>query len=232
MRRGWTLALAAFESLLLAGLLLFSASILWRSLGPVSPDGTLWPAEITRRVPGYGSSELLLAVALSVGCYWLLQSIGRNRAAFWIAAFLVLAPLAPPLLSHNRLEWYRFFGVEASFAAGMPPAWSAAALLACLAGLVVLYRAIALRKLEQLLTVRRIDRPDRGRVVLGEALMVAGLIAASLALTALVIVVGRALGGPDGSLGRLPWTVLTVGGGATVLLALFVILWFRNRDAG
>ena len=225
MRGSWFAVLATAESLLVAGLLLLAASRLWDS----ASSGSLWPGALAEKLPPFASSELALAVALSVGSYWLLQLLGRSRAAFRMAALLSLLPHAPGIWAHNQIEWQRFVGPDASLGAGESLFLTGSAFLLCLVGLVVLYRAVALRQLGRRLTARRAEEADRNRVILGEALALAGMIAVSLLLAFLAALAGTALSGPGSSLGSLPWAVLAIGGGATVLLAGFLLLWFRGR---
>ena len=59
--------------------------------------------------------------------------------------------------------------------------------------------------------------------------MLAMMIAASLVLTLGTVSLGTAVGVQDQWLERSPWTVLTIGVGAIVLLAIFLFAWLRDR---
>lgn len=226
MRGSWVAVLAGAESLLVAGLLLLAAWRLWDS----APSGSLWPGAAAERLPPFASSELALAVVLSLGFYWLLQLLGRSWAAFRVAALLALLPHAPGIWAHNQLDWERFFGADtAPLVAGQSLFFTGSTFLLCLVGLVVLYRVVTLRQLGRRLSARRVEEADHTRIVVGEALALAGMIAVSLLLAFAVAVAGTALAGSSSFLGGLPWAVLAIGGGATVLLAGFLLLWFRGR---
>ena len=139
---------------------------------------------------------------------------------------MALLPHAPGIWAHNQLDWQRFFGADASLGAGHSLFLTVSMFLLCLVGLVVLYRAISLRQLGRQLSARRVEEADRNRVIVSEALALSGMIAVGLLLAFLA---GTALAGSGSSLGRLPWAVLIIGGGATVLFAGFLVLWFRGR---
>ena len=229
VRAGWTAALVAAETSLLAGLLLLAAFALWDSVSSAALPGSLWPEAVVRRLPAFESSELALAVVLIIGLYWLMQASGRSRSAFWMVSPLAMLPHTPAIWDHNQLEWYRFFGVEASFGEGQSLFWTASMFVLCLVGLMLLHRVIGLRKLDQLLASRLIDPPERQRTIRNEAVMLVGMIVICLLLTLLAVRAGSTFGESVSALARVPWTVLTVGGGATALLAGFVVLWFRGR---
>ncbi len=223
--------LVAVESLLLAGLLFLSALVLWSALTAEGLSESTWIASAVGRFPEYPSTELLLAVILCVAVYWALQLWGRNQPAFWFVAFLVILPHGPSMWAHNRLEWYQFFGWDASLEAVHSQAWDVMMLLVSLVGLVVLYRVIGLRKLDRQLSSQHIQDTDRKHVMLSEALMLTGLVAAGLLLALLMVSAAAMLGRLDVLLEQSPWAVLTIGGGATFLFALTLVLWFRTRES-
>lgn len=70
---------------------------------------------------------------------------------------------------------------------------------------------------------------DQRQVVTGELATLAGLVAGSLGVMAILGLVGMALGRMDQLLLRSPWTVLSVGGTAVFLMAVFLSLWLRTR---
>ena len=59
--------------------------------------------------------------------------------------------------------------------------------------------------------------------------MLAVMIVASLVLTMGTVSLGTAVGVQDQWLEKSPWTVLTIGVGAIVLLAIFLFAWLRDR---
>ena len=61
--------------------------------------------------------------------------------------------------------------------------------------------------------------------------MLAGLVAAGLLLVLLMVFAAAMLGRLDVLLQQSPWAVLTIGGGATFLFALTLVLWFRARES-
>ena len=138
--------------------------------------------------------------------------------------------MAPLIWGHNQLELYRFFGLDASLEAVNSQLLDATLFLTSLVGLVALYRVIGLRKLDRQLSSQKIEYSDRNRIMLCEALMLLGLIAAGLLLAFLIVLVATVLARSDALLAWSPWTVLTLGGGATLLFALTLVLWFRTRE--
>ena len=107
--------------------------------------------------------------------------------------------------------------------------WDTGLFLLSLVGLAALYRAVGLRQLDRRMVLQGIDGVDRERVALFEAVMLAGLVTAALLLTLLLVALSALLGRYDGPLASSSWSVVTIGGGATVLLALSLALWFRAR---
>ncbi len=221
----------AVESLLLAGLLLLAAWLLLASVSSAGQPESLWPEAWAERMPAYGSSEVMLSVFICVGLYGLLQFLGRSRLAFWLAALLALLPHAPGLWGHNQLEWQRFFGIDASFGAGHSLILTAGLFLMCLAGLIVLHRIIALRKLGLLLSTRRVEGAELDALLINEGLALAGMIASGLAVALLMVIAGVALGRSESLPGRVPWAIITIGGGASLLLIGFMALFLRGLDA-
>ena len=222
--------LAAAESLLLAGLLLLSAYGLWGFLSTEAVQQYAWAEALSERFPGYASRELALAVPLCVAAYWGLHALGVNSLAFWLMALLIILPQGPAIWAHNQIEWFNFFGVEAGLEAADPQLRQATLFLASLVGLVALYRAIGLRRLDQQLASQNADDGDRRHIVLFEALMLVGVIAAGLSLAFLMVLAASALSRLDPLLDWSPWGVLSTGAAATVLLLLTLVLWFRSRE--
>ena len=219
----------AVESLLLAGLLLLSAYGLWSFVSLEEVQQYAWVQAWAERFPAYGSRELALAVPTCVVLYWGLHVLGAGNLAFWSMALLVVLPQGLTIWPHNQFAWFNFFGIEAGLDAVHPELWQAALFLASLVGLVVLYRLIGLRKLDRQLESQRADEADRKQVVTFEALMMSGLVGAGLPLAFLMVVGANALGKVEPLVDWSPWGVLTIGAGATVLLILTLVLWFRAR---
>ena len=222
--------IVAAESLLLAGLLLLSAYGLWAFVSLEEVQQYAWVEALAERFPEYGSKELALAVPTCVAVYWGLHLLGTNNLAFWSMALLVMLPQGPTIWAHNQFAWFNFFGVQAGLETAHPQLWQATLFLASLVGLVGLYRAIGLRKLDRQLESQRADATDRKHILLFETLMLLGLVGAGLSLAFLMVVGANALGKLDFLLDWSPWGVLTIGAGATILLILTLVLWFRSRE--
>ena len=208
--------LFAIEFLLITVLALLAMYVLWDS--------------VSRR------ALLGLASVICVGIYWLLHFRGRSRMAFRVAAILSLLPHVTVMWAHNSLEWYRFLGIETSFVASRSQLWSTAMFLLCLSGLVALYRVVGLRSLDRELSSRGVYDSDRRAVIINEGLTLAALIGAGLMLALITAQVGSMLGGIESVPDLLSSAVLPIGGGAAILFAYCVALWFRYRgetvDAG
>ena len=208
--------LLAIELLLITGLSALAVYALW--------DFASWKA------------LLVSAFALCVAIYLFLQFLGRSRMAFRVAAVLTVLPHAAGIWAHNSLEWYRFLGVETSFGTGRPQFWTAAMFMLALAGLVALYRVIGLRGMGRELSSRGVDGPDRRAVVLNEGITLAALIGAGLVLALITAQAGSVLGRIESMPDMLSSAVLPIGGGAAIIFAYCVTLWFRSHggtgDAG
>ena len=226
---------AAAESLLLAGLLLPSALALRASLAADVPAYTtisslparLFP--IAGLIPGLFLWELLTAVALCVALYWALHGLGRGQAAFWLMAALALLPQVMLVWEHNRIDWLQLLEIDLVVGDNRSVLADTGMFLASLVGLAALYRAIGLRHLDRRMLLQGIERVDRDTAAKFEAVMLAGLVAAALLATLLVLALSAMLGRFDGPLHESSWSVVTIGGGATILLALSLALWYRGR---
>ena len=223
--------LVAAESLLLVGLLCLSAYVLWAFLSLEGAPQPGWAEALAEKLPQYVSRELVLTVGLCGALYWALQVLGRNNFSFWLIALLVVLPQGPAIWAHNQLQWFHLFGIEASLETTHSQIWQAALFLASLVGLVALYRAMGLRRLDRQLKSQRTDDTDRSRIILFEGLMLVAMIAVGLLLAFSMVVVANALGKLDALLKWSPWGVLTVGSGATLLLVMTLVLWFRYRES-
>ena len=224
------LRFAATESLLLAGLLLLSAFSLLDSVAADWLSDPSRPDPITRLLPERFFMELLPAVSLCIALYWGIHLLGLSRTAFWLMALLVLLPQSMAILGHNQIEWQQFFAFNLGAGDDRSFLRDTGLFLASLVGLVALYRAIGIRQLDHRMLLQGIESVDRDRAALFEGLMLLGLVAAALLLTFLMIALSALLGRFDGLLERSSWSVVTIGGGATILLAISIALWFRGRQ--
>ncbi len=234
---------AATESLLLAGLLLPSALALRASVAADLPAYTPLSGPLVRLfpfvslIPDHFLWELLPAVALCIVLYWSLQGLGRGQVAFWLMAALVLLPQVVFVWEHNRIDWLQLFDLELVvederylFVEDERYLfWDTTLFLVSLVGLAALYRAIGLRQLDRRMLLQGIERADRDAAAKVEAVMLAGLVAAALLATLLMLALSALLGRFDGPLHESSWSVVTIGGGATILLALSLALWYRGR---
>ena len=222
--------LALVESLLLAGLLMLSAYVLWAFLSIEGTGQPEWAGAFSERLPDYASWELALTIILPLVIYWVLQFLGRSSLAFWFAGLLVILPQAPAIGSHSQLHWFPLFGVEASLESTHSQPWQAALFLGSLVGLIALSRIMGLRRLDRQLKTQGIDEEDRYHVVLAESCMLLPLLLTGLLLAFVMVAVANVLGEMDTVLERSPWGILTVGGSATLLLVLSLFFWFRYSD--
>ena len=180
-------------------------------------------------VPEYGALEVWLAIALSLCVYWLLQSLGLRRGAFWAVALMGLAAQLPTVLAHNLVDWPQLLARDTPFGSGRSTLGTIVPMVSSLVLLVVAHRLIDARRLRALLYERGADEQETVRYVGAHLLVLAVMIIASLVLTLGTVSLGTAVGVQDQWLERSPWTVLTIGVGAIVLLSIFVFLWLRDR---
>ena len=226
---------AATESLLLAGLLLPSVLALRASVAADLPAYTPFSGPLVRVLPALGLFpdhflwELIPVVALCVVLYWALHGLGRGQVAFWLMAALVLLPQVVVMWEHNRIDWLQFFDLELAVEDGRYLFWDTTLFLVSMVGLAALYRAIGLRQLDRRMLLQGIERADRDAAAKFEAVMLAGLVVAALLATLLMLALSALLGRFDGPLHGSSWSVVTIGGGATILLALSLALWYRGR---
>ena len=180
-------------------------------------------------VPEYGALQVWLAIAVSLCVYWLLQSLGLRSGAFWAVALVGLAAQLPAVLAHNLVDWPQLLARETLFSSGGSTLGTILPLLSSIVLLVVAHRLIDARRLRALLDARGADEPETFRYIGGLLLVLAVMIVASLVLTLGTVSLGAAVGVQDQWLERSPWTVLTIGVGAIVLLAIFLFAWLRDR---
>ena len=225
--------LLVVESLLLACLLLLAGYVFWETLGLVLGLDGVWRSLIDARVPD--RFDLLFILVLFVVCclpiaiYWVLQFIGMTRTSFWIVTLAALAPQIPAVLSYNQLDWPSFW-VDPLFTTGLSPIVVASLLLVSLALLVSLHRIGELRRLKARLAALRLDESDQEGAIVNELLVLGGLTGSALVLTAMLLSLGIAVAQMKDLLILSPWTVLTVGGAAILLLASMLSLWLRQTS--
>ena len=225
MSQSWFRILLAAEVFLLVLLLLLAA---WRFAAWASSPVPGEQAGMAQWVASVGTSDLMLAAFVCAVVYALLQVVRLSSPAFWGLALVALLPHFPGIWGHNNLQWQRFAGSTPSGDGGQSMLATLALFLLCLVGLVVLHRVIALRKLGMTLTGRRANGDERDLVLLKEGLTLAGVIAAGLAAAIVLALFGSALGRLEGLFTKLPWTLVTIGGGASLLLAACTALFLRS----
>ena len=181
------------------------------------------------KIPEYGALEVGSGIAIAVGVYWLFQSIGLRRWAFWTMGLVGLLAQAPAILSHSLLDWSYFWTGEQLFVSGLSSLETGLLFLSSVILLVLLYKVIDLRRLRGILREQQAERPECDRFVINQVVVSGGLIAFSLMLTVGTVSIGRAIGGSQELLEQSPWAVMTIGLGATVLVAGFLYLWFQDR---
>ena len=104
--------------------------------------------------------------------------------------------------------------------------------LATVAIIVALRRVIQLNAQAREMENRGVDSMERDAVIRNEAVSIAVVIAASLALASVMVVIGAAVGRAETVSGLVPWTVATVGITATLLLAGFLLFLYRGLSGG
>ena len=160
----------------------------WRTLSFVAAESVLLLSLLTLALLVFRSSitnEAILEMgfwknaAVMFACfavYWAVQTLGRNLAAFWLIATLVILAQGLAIWPHNALEWTQFFGVEVNSAEGRSLLKDTILLLVSLVGLMALNRIIGLRRLDGLLITRQVGTRDRNSILMNEGLVLVGLI--------------------------------------------------------
>ena len=211
-----TLSFVAAESVLLLSLLTL-ALLVFRS--SVTNEAIL----------GMGFWKNVGVTFACLAVYWAMQMLGRNLAAFWLVAALVILAQGLAIWPHNALEWSQFFGVEVSGAEERSLLKDTILLLVSLVGLMALNRIIGLRRLDGLLITRQVGSRDRNSILLNEGLVLAGLIVCGAILAFLMVLTASSLGQHQNVLSLSPWSVMTVGGSAAVLFVSSILVWLTRR---
>ena len=230
-RRGRA-GLVAVESLLLSGLLLLAVYVLWDRGFVLQVQVPSWMERMDELVLFSVPWQPLAAVSAGLAAYWALQVLGRDRIAFWLMALAAIAPHALPAWSHNRIGWHELLEVQQGLVDERSVYWDMTLFVACLVGLVSLHRIVGIKRQERLMQSQGVDPRERRLIMRHESLMLTGLIVAGLLVASLMVAVAAVLARYDGLLDGSSLALATVGGGAALLLALTLLLWFRGlREA-
>ncbi len=222
------------ESLILVCLLLVASYTLEGALAPTLNLDSDWLDPLRERAPGLDNSVIFVAAIavvyiLAVAYYWGLQILEKTRLSFWSVALTALLIQTPAILAHNRLDW-TFLLAGPEFSTDMSLLTVLALFLLSLILLVTLHRVADLRRLWFRMQSLQLDSMEQTRITTAELLTMGGLVGVSLAATGLLLTGGLALARMSDLLSRSPWTVLTVGVAALILLAAFMYFWVRIRD--
>ena len=221
----WLLELALVAALLLLSVFLYSN---WA--GSAEPGSRLWTDGLAASSPELGAGELMLGVLAFTGVYALLGAMSHPRMGFSIIALLSLAPHIPAIWGHNQLTWQRFVGSEI----GDPSQHlmvTAGLFLVSLVGLFFVHRVMVLRRMERVLTGRRIDPDEIFGVILEESVAQFVLVGVGLVASVVLLLLGSALGGQQWLAEKTPWAIVTIGAVATLLLMGFVAFFLRGLAA-
>ena len=224
----------AVESLLLGCLLSLAGYVFWRSLGATPGLGTLRSDQLEALGPGaFGVSPLMVVIAgiccLPIIFYWLLQWLRMTTLSFWMVTLAALLLQGQAVLAHNQLDWASFWRGPSS-SPELSQITVGALFLLSLVLLVTLQRVAELRRLRGELRALRLESGEQGNVIASEILALVGLVASSLVITAMLLSAASALARMDYLLAHSPWTVLTIGAAALVMVTGFLHLWLRTRQ--
>ena len=173
---------------------------------------------------------MLFAIfCLPIAIYLALQFWGMTRASFWIVTLATMVPQIPAVISYNRLDWPTFW-TGPLFTTSLSQLVVASLFLASLALLAALHRTGELRRLRARLAALRLDQSEQQRAhpVISEQLVLVGLIGTALTLTVALMYTGLAVAQLKDLMMLPPWTVFTVGGAASLVLAGALALWLRQ----
>ena len=231
MRPGQLRFVTAAEAALLLLLLAIAAWQFWE--WATLPARLEEPAgeSLSSRVPAFDNSYLLIGVLIIAGLYGMIQFFGNSILALWVAGILTIVPQFPGIWAHNKLGWERFMGVETPVGDGHSLFLAGALFVFSMFGLFVLHRLIALRKLGGLLASKGVDAEERDSILTSEGMALTMVAVASLVLALVLVAAGTGLGRTQWITTNVPWTVVTIGGGASVLLIGFIALFLRDITA-
>ncbi len=224
--------LAVAEAALIATLTIAALLIVSSSAQYADPERTQWPAFVVQLAPNPISWAAVFIVGGAAAAYLVLRIANTGRFPFWAITALLMAAHIPDLWAHNRIDWHGFFGRYIYFSEPLPVLASAAIFLFTVAGLVALHRIIQLGAQAREMESRGVNSEERDAVIRNEAVSIAVIIVVSLALASVTVLIGAAVGRADTVSGLGPWTVVTVGIAATLLLAGFLLFLYRGLSGG
>ena len=230
MRGGRVAILMAMELVLVAALLFLSGRVFSGWVSFSESGGPFWPDGLAGKVPDFESSAIVLGILLFTGLYGLLQFGKKTIPAFLMVAWLALLPHAAGVWDQNRVNWQRFLGAQTGGDAPQSIMFAAGLFLISLLGVFVLYRIISLRSMERVLTAQGVENLEINGVLINETVAQFSLMGAALLVAVVMILVGTAIGGQEGLAEKMPWVVITIGGGATLLLIGFLVLFLRGLN--
>ncbi len=223
----------AVESLLLGCLLSLAGYVFSKSLGATQGLGTLWNDQLEALGPAALGISSLVVIAgiccLPIIFYWLLQWLRMTTLSFWMVTLAALLLQGPAVLAHNQLDWASFWRGPSS-SPELSQITVGALFLLSLVLLVTLQRVAELRRMRGELRTLRLESGEQGKVIASEILALVGLVASSLVVTAMLLSAASALARMDYLLAHSPWTVLTIGAAALVMVTAFLHLWMRTRQ--
>ncbi len=211
-----SLSFAAAESVLLIALLLLAALVLRSSFS-------------SEAIAGFGGWDTAGVILAIFAVYWAMQVLGRNQVGFWVMALIVVLAQGPAIWTHNALEWTQFFGLETDSENVRSLVRDTIWFLVSLVGLMSLYRTMGLRRLDDLLLARQVGADDRNSVLVGEGIVLVGLMICGGILALLMVLTASSLGRHQGLLAHSPWSVMTVGASAAVLYVCALFVWLTRR---
>ena len=221
------------ESLLLGCLLSLAGYVFWESSGRDPGLDTFWRGQAEALGPGASGIPPLMVIAgiccLPIIFYWLLQWLRMNTLSFWMVTLAALLLQGPAVLAHNQLDWASFWGGPSS-SPELSQITVGALFLLSLVLLVTLQRVAELRRLRGELRTLRLESGEQGNVLASEVLALVGLVGSSLVVTAVLLSTASALARMNNLLAHSPWTVLTIGAAALLMLTGSLHLWLRTRQ--
>ena len=224
--------LAVVEAGLLVALSTIALWIVSSSVHFADLERTQWPTFVVRLAPEFVSWTSLFIIGVVTGAYVVLRIINTRQFPFCVLTALLMAVHIPDLWAHNRIDWHGFFGRYMYFSEPLPVLTSAALFLLTVASLVALRRIIQLRAQARDMESRGVDPVERDEVIRNEAISIAAVIVISLVVTSVMVLIGAAVGRAEAVSGVVPWTVVTVGVVATLLLAGFLVFLYRGLSGG
>ncbi len=224
--------LAVAEAVLLAALTVIAMWIVSSSVHHADLERTQWPTFVIQFASEIISWGSVFIVGGATGAYVILRIVNAGHLPFWLFAALLMAAHIPDVWTHNRIDWHGFFGRFLYFSEPLPIPMSAAVFLLTIAGLVALRRIIQLRSQAREMESRGVDSVERDQVIRNEAISIAAVIVISLVVTSVMVLIGAGVGRAGTLSGLVPWTVMTVGVVATLLLAGFLLFLYRGLSGG